>query len=150
MWSIRTKPTEGCSSLFFPDFAVLSALIETTHSESAGLFISVWIRAAGCSNEWKHWPIWRRTVQTDCAAHLWGLLSLIHSKPTPLFLLLLLHLRHLFIPSGLQPRVTLLSHQITSPFAARGAGWLLVAGLNERNDQALCGSHSLPPPPQKK
>lgn len=51
----------------------------------------------------------------------------------------------LFIYNGAQPSVILLSHQITSPFTAQGAGWL-AAGLNECNDQALCGSHLLSSP----
>lgn len=78
---------------------------------------------------------WQRMSLTDCVAHLWGLVSVIRSNQ--IFFSL-----SLFIHNGPWPSVILLSLQITSLLATWGAGWL-VAGLNERNDQALCGSHSL-------
>lgn len=54
----------------------------------------------------------------------------------------------LFIYNGLWPSVILLSHHMTSPFTAQGAG-RPVAGLNACNDQAFCGSCSLLSPDEQ-
>lgn len=81
--------------------------------------------------------IWQQMTLTDCVAHLKGLVFVPCLSLLGFFSPLVL-----FIHNGPWPSVVLQSHQITSPFTAQGAGWL-VAGLNEYNDQALCGSCSL-------
>lgn len=136
MWCPRTKSTACCHSLFFP---VLCCSVNFNWDNTLRVLVysseGVWIQVPVRSNEWKHQPVWQQTVyDSDSCSSLRTCFS--NTLKSGFFFLFL------FIHNGPRPSVILPSHQITSPFTARGAGWL-VAGLNERNDQALCGSRSL-------
>lgn len=135
-WEQNPQHVAGfCSSL---GFASVSALIETRLPER--WFIHLWVFGL----KWRSGLMTGNTGPSDsthcttlsgCVARLWRLVSVTRFSVffSPPFL---------FFYNGPQPSVILLSQQITSPFTAQGAGWL-VTGLNEHNDQPLRGSHSL-------
>lgn len=119
VWRPRRKPS-AFSVLCW--LSRVSALIETTHSECCFIHLrSVFgFKCQSSLMSENTGPADSRecTALTDCRAslRLWFLCSDL------LFFTLLL-----FIHNGPQPSVILLSHQITSPFTARGAGgqWLV-------------------------
>lgn len=149
LFTLRDKTLQHVAVLWSPRAFLRCRIQLRRHIQSAGVFMWERLDSSVCSNEWKHWPIWQQTVRDSdrlCWTSLWALLSVTHSNLLFCCVFFSSSLPDcLFIYNGAQPSVILLSHQITSPFTAQGAGWL-AAGLNECNDQALCGSHLLSSP----
>lgn len=122
---------------------------------SAGVFMWECLQCQSANtNEWKHWPAWQHGAE-----HLWGLVSVTHSNQFCLVFFWLFWGCQLSPPSP-HPKIfssIMDASQVLSSYHTKlhlhllhgGAGWP-AAGLNECNDQALCGSHSLSAPLKKK